>query len=1170
MAKVEKEGFETAFRCFQLKVVAAFAGVEAPSDDGSSLLFKGSAASLFSLNAAIRGLASQKRNSTFYPPSQASTNITRSMIDSWLDYALDLETTVNDWCHPIWGFLPKTESKFFLAPAKTEAKLKGLEEALVEGTFLVGNSVTLADVVIALRLLPAFLTVLDEKFWAMFPNCLRWLITVYQQPEFQNAYPKPPTVLQKAFAFSKSGDPWGKGAHPLTPLLDSLPKVSSSLEWPGDKVRDTFIEFFKAKQHDFVPSGPVVPVNDPTLLFTNAGMNQYKSIFLGVADPNSAMGKLKRACNSQKCIRAGGKHNDLDDVGKDNYHHTFFEMLGNWSFGDYFKKEAIAWAVELLVEVFGLESDRLYATYFGGDEKLGLPADEEAKQIWLNYFPLERVLPFGCKDNFWEMGDQGPCGPCTEIHYDRIGGRNVADLVNMDDPNVLEIWNVVFIQYNREEDGSLKTLPAQHVDTGMGMERVTSILQNKMSNYATDIFGPIFDEIERISGARPYTDKDSEEDTDGVDMAYRVVADHIRTLCFSIADGARPGSDGRDYVLRRILRRAVRFGRERLGAKEGFFASLVDVVVKNFGGFYPGLAAARDQIYEVIREEEASFSRTLIKGIERFKKAAAGAKNGVLEGYDAFVLWDSYGFPADLTQIMAEEAGLQVDMPGYDRALLEQKERSRAANKKTAGKGLKFEAEATAWLSKNGINRTNDAFKYEEGDVGTVVAAILTADGFVESVDESTTGAVGIVLESTSFYAESGGQVGDTGVLQAGKGDFSVADCTVAAGFVLHVGEAGVSLKVGEKITAKVDYGRRRKIVPNHTFTHILNHGLRKVLGLHASQKGSIVLPDRLRFDFSNPGVVDAEKLGQVEAICREHIEKALPLYEREVPLEEAKKINCLRAVFGEAYPDPVRVISIGRPVEELLAAPKEESNEEFSVEFCGGTHLKNTKEAGAFALISEEGIAKGVRRIIAMTGEEAEGAIEEGDRLSAVMDSAESQSGVNLEKSVNLLKQELESAVIPAAVKASLKTRLGVVTKKLLEMQKAVAADNKKKAIELACGGADEAHNKNLPYAVLRVDVGLDSKALNDAAAGILSKYPEMCVMLWSVDESKGKALALGNVPKSKSATLKAGDWVKDALAVVGGKGGGKPTVAQGQGPDFAKVPQAMEAAVAFAAGKL
>uniref|UniRef100_A0A383VXA1 Alanine--tRNA ligase n=1 Tax=Tetradesmus obliquus TaxID=3088 RepID=A0A383VXA1_TETOB len=962
--------------------------------------------------------------------------------------------------------------------------------------------------------------------------------------------------------------------------------MASAPEWSGARVRSAFNEFFQSKGHTYWPSNAVVPLNDPTLLFTNAGMNQFKPVFLGTVDPASDMGKMKRACNSQKCIRAGGKHNDLDDVGKDVYHHTFFEMLGNWSFGDYFKEEAISWAWELLTEVYKLPGERLYATYFGGDASQGLPADDEAKNIWLRFLPSERVLPFGCKDNFWEMGDQGPCGPCTEIHFDRIGGRDASHLVNMDDPNVLEIWNLVFIQFNREADGSLKSLPAKHVDTGMGLERVTSVLQGKMSNYATDLFGPIFDEIQRVTGARTYTDKVGKDDTDGLDMAYRVVADHIRTLSFSIADGARPGNEGRDYVLRRVLRRAVRYGREVLGGQEGFFAQLVGVVVKTFGEAYPELAKHQEKIHAVISEEEASFSRTLGKGIERFKKLAAAAQDGVISGPEAFQLWDSFGFPVDLTQLMAEEHGLRVDAAGFEQAMEEAREKSRAAGKKTGGVGLRFEAEATGWLQAQAIPLTDDSPKYVNADISAKVLAILTLGStFVESTAAAAAAAanggegvpVGLVLDTTSFYAESGGQVGDTGSIVAANGTtLEVTDCQVAAGYVLHVADAAScsssgGFSVGDSVTVRVDYGRRGQIVPNHTFTHVLNFALREVLGDHVDQKGSIVMADKLRFDFSNNGPVDAAQLGRVEAICRDWVAAAKPVSSKEVPLSQAKAIVGLRAVFGEVYPDPVRVVAIGKPIEQLLAAPEADDNLGSSVEFCGGTHLTNTAEAKAFALLSEEGIAKGVRRIVAVTAADAAAAIAEGEALAQQVEEAAALPDAELEKALIPLKGAVDTAVCPAAAKAAIRDRITALTKRCLEAAKAAAAANKEAAAAAAMAAADAAVEAGKAFVVLQLQVGTDSKAVSDAWGLVEKKHGDKLAGLFvSVDGDKGRALAYAGVPAAVSSKLKAGDWVNAALAVLGGKGGGKPTAAQGQGPNVDKAADALAAAEQFAAMKL
>lgn len=1119
--------------------------------------------SLFESNVICKYIASIGKNPNLYPQPSSPEDLTRFLIDQWIDWSNTFDSIFFNWIYFLFGMrtcpVDQRDAAIKDASTRFDIALKALDDHMQGREWLVGNNMTLADVIVAMWLYLPWMMIMDDKCRASFPNATRLIQAVYNHPTTRKLIKEdsaftPPT---KRFEPAPEGGPaWGSGPSPLSPSVMALMRPP----WTGARTRAAFNEFFETKGHTYWPSSAVVPLNDPTLLFTNAGMNQFKPVFLGTVDPNSDMGKVTRACNYQKCIRAGGKHNDLDDVGKDVYHHTFFEMLGNWSFGDYFKEEAITWAWELLTHVYKLPGDRLYATYFQGDPAQGLPVDEEARDIWLRFLPQERVLPYGCKENFWEMGDQGPCGPCTEIHFDRIGGRDAASLVNQDDPNVLEIWNNVFIQFNREADGSLKSLPAKHVDTGMGLERITSVLQGKMSNYATDIFMPIFDEIQRITGARPYTDLVGKDDVDGKDMAYRVVADHIRTLSFSIADGARPGNEGRDFVLRRVLRRAVRYGRETLGAQEGFFAQLVDVVQQLFGPYFPELIAARDTIYNVIREEEASFSRTLMKGIERFKKVAAGAQGGVLGGEEVFLLWDTFGFPVDLTELMANEQGLQVDKEGFEKRFEEAREKSKAASKKSAQGGLKFEAEATGWLQAKSISLTNDEPKYLDEDASAQVLAILTTSGFVDSVTAESEGPVGLVLDKTSFYAESGGQINDTGVLTGSAGSLTVQDAQVAAGYVLHIGEVSGSIAVGSSITTSVDRSRRSLIKPNHTFTHVLNFALRKVLGEHVDQKGSIVLPDKLRFDFSNNGVVEADKLGQVEAICREKLAAQLPVSSKEVPLAAAKEITGLRAVFGEVYPDPVRVVCIGSTIDDLLAAPKLESNKELSVEFCGGTHLTNTAEAKAFALISEEGIAKGVRRIVAFTGDEAAKAISAGQQLASDLEAAEKLSGPELETAVAAIKQVLDVAVIPAAHKAQLRDQLTVLQKRILEAAKANAAANKQAAVAAAVAAGDAAVAAGRGYVILNLGVGSDAKALTEAWNALTAKHTSLAGLFLTADASK--AVGYAAVPDAAQAKLKANEWLGAALQVLGGKGGGKPGVAQGTGPAVDKLAEALAVA--------
>eukprot|EP01038_Epipyxis_sp_PR26KG_P007773 gene7773-10559_t len=778
-------------------------------------------------------------------------------------------------------------------------------------------------------------------------------------------------------------------------------QLDSLNPWPAARIRSTFINFFKDKKnHTFWPSSPVVPVNDPTLLFANSGMNQFKPLFLGTCDPSLEMSTLKMAVNSQKCIRAGGKHNDLEDVGKDVYHHTFFEMLGNWSFGQYFKEEAISWAWECLTQEFKIDPNRLYATYFAGDQSQNLAPDLEAKALWLNFLPEERIIGCGCKDNFWEMGPTGPCGPCTEIHYDRIGGRNAASLVNADRPDVIEIWNNVFIQFNREADGSLKELPSKHVDTGMGFERLSSILQGKDSNYDTDIFQPIFKAIQAIAQCPPYGGLVGEADVDLRDMAYRVVADHIRTLTFAITDGAVPSSDGRGYVLRRILRRAVRYGQEILGAPGGFFAKLVNIVVANFSDAFPELLAKQEYVQIVITEEEQSFIRTLDQGVKHFKKVVSSLQasgSTVVSAKDAHILFGSMGFPLDLTELMAAEKGLTVDKAGFEELMENDRKISEAAELSRKGgstKDLTMEAEQTAWLQSRGIVTTDTSMKYDssfqfkEAPKGQILA-IFTGRGGIGAgfLDEVTPaeGVIGLVLDSSPFYYESGGQIYDTGLLLRSDGlKFDVANVQTYAGYVVHVGQisSGISIKVGDVFDMRVDYERRSFVAPNHTMTHVLNYALKSVLigqqsGSEASnsaslglveQKGSQVDSDKLRFDFSWTGALSPTQVAQVESIVNEQIKAELPVFAQVVPLASATQIHSLRKVFGERYPDPVRVISVGQDVEKLIADPTNAEWSKYSIEFCGGTHLSNTKEAEDFVIIEESGIAKGIRRISGLT----------------------------------------------------------------------------------------------------------------------------------------------------------------------------------------------------------
>ena len=959
--------------------------------------------------------------------------------------------------------------------------------------------------------------------------------------------------------------------------ISSTDHSNSGTGMTAAQVRSAFIAFFTDKAHTFVPSSTTCPTNDPSLrdTFANAGMNQYKPIFQGTLDPNSPLQGIKRAVNSQKCIRAGGKHNDLDDVGKDTYHHTFFEMLGNWSFGDYFKAEAIAWSFELLTKVWGIDPDRLYATYFEGNPEQDLPPDLETKEIWMKYLPEDHILPGNMKDNFWEMGDTGPCGPCSELHYDRIGGRNAADLVNMDDPNVLEIWNNVFIQFDRLEGGKLSVLPDQHVDTGMGLERIVSVLQDKLSNYDTDLFMPIFEHLQKLTGARAYAGKVGAEDTDGIDEAYRVIADHIRTLTIAITDGQMPGNEGRGYVLRRILRRAVRYGRQKLNAQEGFFAALLPTVIESLGEAFPELKENPERVQAIIADEEESFGKTLDRGIKRFEELAIDSKS--ISGDDSFMLYDTYGFPVDLTVIMAEERGLTVDIDGFDKAMEEAKERSRQGGRKDEG-GTKLElrAEQVAKLGHLNIKPTDDSFKFSTRDMKGTVKAIWNGHNFDDHADTTTAGTrrVGVVLNKTNFYSEMGGQVADVGELQCIKtgAHFKVEDTQSFGGYVLHIGRITKGkLKVGHDAMCHLGNVHRAKVSSNHTSTHLLNFALRQVLGTVVDQRGSLVNDEKLRFDFTHNQPVSAEELAKVEEEVNHQIKQDLTVYAQHAGLEQAQKISGLRAVFGETYPDPVRVVSIGIEVDQLVANPENDAWTSASIEFCGGTHIESTGAAQHFALLSEEGIAKGIRRITALTGQEAVDAHARGAALLSKAEGLDAVAPEELAAKHQAIVQTLEKETLPTTSKNAIRAKLATVQKKLKAAAKAGAAEQARKAQELAAGIAQSAAGSPEDVVIASLGLGSDRGALEAALKTITSACPNKAVMLMSPDEGAGRVALMAVVPAGLvSKGLKAGDWIREVAGIMGGKGGGRPDNAQGSGSDISKLKDATSHARTFAFGKI
>ncbi|KAL0581861.1 Alanine--tRNA ligase [Marasmius crinis-equi] len=944
-----------------------------------------------------------------------------------------------------------------------------------------------------------------------------------------------------------------------------------SSSWTAQKVREEFFSFFRSRGHTFVPSSSTIPYEDPTLLFANAGMNQYKSIFLGTVDPNSDLAKLKRAFNSQKCIRAGGKHNDLDDVGKDSYHHTFFEMLGNWSFGDYFKQEAITYSWELLTGVYKLPKDRLYVTYFEGDPKNNLEPDLEAKQYWLDQgVPEDHILPGNAKDNFWEMGATGPCGPCSEIHYDRIGGRNAAHLVNQDDPDVLEIWNNVFIQFNREEDGSLKPLPSKHVDTGMGFERLVSVIQDKRSNYDTDVFLPIFEKVQALTGVRPYEGRFGDDDADGIDTAYRVVADHVRTLTFALSDGGVPNKDGRGYVLRRILRRGARYARKKLGVEIGsFFSSLVPVVVETMGDVFPEITKKVDEIKEILDEEEESFSRTLDRGEKLFEQYASRAKQQgtkVLNGKDVWRLYDTYGFPVDLTRLMAEELQLDINEQEFLDAQHASKEASKATLKKGEADIVKLDVHDIAVLEKNSeVPKTDDSAKYSFGNINAIVKAIFYNKTFHQSTaDIPPDSTFGILLDRTSFYAESGGQEYDTGnIVIDGVADFEVTNVQVYNGYVVHTGHIKYGqLDVGNQVISSYDELRRWPLRNNHTATHILNFGLREVLGDHIDQKGSLVAPTKLRFDFSHKSQISIPELQKIESISVEWIQRNVKVYSKDLALNEGYKIPGLRAVFGEAYPDPVRVVSLEFDVDEMakdLENPKWRST---SVEFCGGTHVQKTGDIKNFVITEESGIAKGIRRIVAVTGHEAQEVTRIAKDLETRVEQVDKMQGKDKDGNLKALGVEVGQSDISVIKKTELRDRLGAMRK---------AFDKQVKERETAAGKAAledlQEFFKSNPDAevyIKNLDVGGNSKILQSLVAQ--AKKSNKTIYVFSADPESSKVAHVNFVsPSLKSKGVDARKWAQEITDILGGKAGGKEDSAQGVGTNVDKVDAAVTAAKEF-----
>lgn len=882
--------------------------------------------------------------------------------------------------------------------------------------------------------------------------------------------------------------------------------MNASAKFTTSQIRSDFLEFFKGKGHTIVPSAPLVPGNDPTLLFTNSGMVQFKDVFLG-AEKRSYV----RAADVQRCLRAGGKHNDLDQVGYTARHHTFFEMLGNWSFGDYFKKDAIAWAWELLTQVWKLPAERLLVTVY--------QTDDEAYELWRDMVgvPEERIVRIGdnkgapfASDNFWQMADTGPCGPCTEIFYDH--GDHIAGgppgSPDEDGDRFIEIWNLVFMQFDRQPDGTLVPLPAPCVDTGMGLERLAAILQHVHTNYEIDLFQALIRKASELTGTADLENK-----------SLRVIADHIRACSFLIVDGVLPSNEGRGYVLRRIIRRALRHG-WMLGVRQPFFSKLVPTLVEQMGEAYPELPAAVDTVTRALQAEEERFAETLDAGMKIFEDVAGKASNGVIPGVDAFRLYDTYGFPLDLTQDIARERDLTVDIAGFDAAMEQQRETARAAGK--FGGGVTLPAELVATLSPTqflGYDRL-------QAD-GLSVLALLKDGRPVQSADAGD--AVIVITNQTPFYAESGGQVGDTGVLTGNGVRLVVEDTQKFAGqFHGHVGtlsEGG--LKVGDVLSGQVDGERRGATILNHSATHLLHAALREVLGTHVQQKGSLVAPDRLRFDFSHFQPISADELAVIERKVNQQVRANNAAEVHTMGMQEALDFGAM-ALFGEKYGEQVRVLKMG----------------DYSTELCGGTHVNRTGDIGLFKITSEGGVSAGVRRIEAVTGQ---GALDYVDAEEArLAEAAELLGG--------------SAADVVERIRA-----LGQRQKQLERELEAVKA-------KVAAGATADLSGQAVEVAGVKVLAarleGFDAKALRDAMDRLKQQLGDAVIVLAGAQD--GKAALVAGVNGSAMGKVKAGELLSHIAGQIGGKGGGRPDLAQGGGEDGPALATALAAVVEWVSPRL